>query len=62
MVDATPVALLVAWSTAKQLPDDSWVQVHGPVHSDTYNGQPLLLIQAQSVGIVTAPAQPYLYP
>jgi putative membrane protein len=62
VVDATPVALLVTWLRAKQLPDDSWVQVRGPVQSDTYDGQPLLLIQAQSVDIVTAPAVPYLYP
>jgi len=62
VVDATPVALLVWWPSAKQLPDDSWVQVSGPVHQDTYAGQPVLRIQAQNVAIVTAPAVPYLYP
>jgi uncharacterized repeat protein (TIGR03943 family) len=62
VVDATPVALLVMWPGAKQLPIDSWVHVRGPVHQDTYAGQPVLLIQAQSVDIVTAPAVPYLYP
>ena len=62
VVDATPVALLVTWPGAKQLADDSWVQVRGPVHQATFAGEPLLLIQAQRVDTVTTPAVPYLYP
>jgi uncharacterized repeat protein (TIGR03943 family) len=60
VADAFAIGMAVDWPEA--LPADTWVNVRGPVEVLTIQGQRLPLIRAESVTIVSAPDQPYLFP
>jgi uncharacterized repeat protein (TIGR03943 family) len=60
--DGFAVAMVGEWDQAATLEKDSWVLVKGTVQSITLNDQVVPLIQAESVQVVPAPEQPYLFP
>lgn len=60
--DGYAVAMIVEWPEAESLEKDTWVMVKGPAGILTLGGQNAPIITAESVEIVTAPDQPYLYP
>ncbi len=62
VADAAVVGLVVRWPDTLALEDDQWVEVSGKfAPSSLENWKPPILV-AESVSIVDAPAQPYLYP
>jgi uncharacterized repeat protein (TIGR03943 family) len=60
--DAFPLGIPVVWDDAKQLTDDTWVQVQGVVESIEINNMNIPLIRADSVQTISVPEQPYLFP
>ena len=60
--DAFPLGIPVVWDDAALLTDDTWVQVQGVVESIELNNVNIPLIRADSVEIIPAPDQPYLFP
>jgi putative membrane protein len=62
VADAAVVGLVVRWPDTLALEDDQWVEVSGKfAPSSLENWKPPILV-AESVSLVDAPAQPYLYP
>lgn len=59
VADAAGYTLPVQWSGAGALKQDSWVHIRGSIAS---SGDGTLLVQAASVDVVNAPANPYIYP
>ncbi|MCA2001698.1 MAG: TIGR03943 family protein [Chloroflexi bacterium] len=60
--DAFALGMVVEWEQAATLQQDAWTLVKGTVNSVTLNGRVVPLIEAESVQIVAAPEQPYLFP
>ncbi len=60
--DAFAIGMAVDWSGSANLPDNTWVNVKGPVDVLTIDGTKVPFIHAKSVTPVDAPEQPYLYP
>jgi putative membrane protein len=60
--DASSIGMIASWPDAKNLENDSWVLVKGPISSITLKGQVLPVIDAESVQSIPVPEQPYLYP
>lgn len=60
--DAYAIGLLVTWPQARELPQNGWVRVQGPL--ELYRSEQGLRagIRAETVTPVGEPAQPYLYP
>lgn len=61
VADANPVGLIVEFPDGDSLAADSWVQVNGRFSAQTFNGQTIPLLIAETVTAVDAPSQPYLY-
>jgi putative membrane protein len=61
VADAAPAGLIVRWPNATDLIDDQWVEVHGRLEAGQFNGRLMPILQAESVALTSAPAQPYLY-
>ncbi|WP_371807988.1 hypothetical protein [Brevibacillus sp. 7WMA2] len=47
--------------TAKEFKTDSWVKVEGTLGMTTFEGNELLVLQAQQISQVPAPKDPYVY-
>lgn len=62
VADAFALGMVVEWAGTDNLPTDSWVRVKGPVNLLDLDGQRLPLIRAESIQIVDAPDEPYLFP
>lgn len=62
VADASPLGMLVGWQDAGQLPDDEWVRVKGSIQTFSIDGEKVPGIAAESIEIIEAPDQPYLYP
>jgi putative membrane protein len=62
VADAMAIGMAVQSPDAKNLQDNTWVDVKGPVQSIEIGGQKLPLILAESVTQVNQPQQPYLFP
>ena len=60
--DLQDVGLVVAWPQAGTLAEDTWVRVQGAFQVQTFNGEPVPVLVAQSVEPVDQPKHPYLYP
>jgi putative membrane protein len=56
------IGMAVQSPDAKNLEDNTWVDVKGPVQSIEIGGQKLPLILVESVTQVNQPQQPYLFP
>ncbi|MEM7331326.1 MAG: TIGR03943 family protein [Chloroflexota bacterium] len=61
VADANPIGLIVATDDAPQLTADSWVQVTGKFQVQSFDGQMIPVLIADSITAVDAPSQPYLY-
>ena len=60
--DGFAIAMVGEWPQAATLEKDSWVLVKGTVETITLNDQAVPLIKADSVQVIPAPEQPYLFP
>lgn len=60
--DGFALAMAVEWPEAASLEQDAWVLVRGPVNSLKTDERTIPIIRAESIEIVPAPDQPYLYP
>ncbi|GIN99462.1 TIGR03943 family protein [Brevibacillus halotolerans] len=59
--DAQVSGVLVQSPTAKEFKTDSWVKVKGTLGLTTFEGNELLILQAQQISQVPAPKDPYVY-
>jgi uncharacterized repeat protein (TIGR03943 family) len=62
VADATPVGLLVRWSQAETLENDTWVQVSGRFELGHFEDEAIVILVAEAVTPISVPDQPYLYP
>ncbi|MEA4811754.1 MAG: TIGR03943 family protein [Anaerolineaceae bacterium] len=62
VADAFTVGMVVDWPNAAEISNDAWVKVKGSIDIQKVDSYKIPLIHAQSVEIITAPQQPYLYP
>ena len=62
VADAFAIGMAVDWPDSASLSENTWVNVKGTLDTVNIDGQKGPLIHAQSVNIVQAPDQPYLYP
>lgn len=60
--DAAPIGLIVQWPDGSELPDDEWVAVNGSLRVETFAGEKMPIVIAESVTITDIPERPYLYP
>lgn len=60
--DAAPIGLVVQWPNSAELPDDEWVTVKGPLRVETFAGEEMPIVIAESVTPTDIPERPYLYP
>jgi uncharacterized repeat protein (TIGR03943 family) len=60
--DGLAIGLVVNWDQASALTENTWVRVKGAVQPYELEGQPVPLIEADSVEVVEEPPQPYLFP
>jgi len=60
VADSQALGLPVAWDEA--LEADTWIHVSGSFRMDNFQGQPQPVIFPDSVEVIEAPDQPYLYP
>ena len=60
--DGLAIGMVVNWDQTSTLTENTWVRVKGAVEPYQLEGQPVPLIQADSVEIVQEPEQPYLFP
>lgn len=60
VADATPAAVLVRWPQHGDLKDGDWIRVGGRFREEAGAQAPVLM--ADTVELVPAPNQPYLYP
>lgn len=60
--DGFALAMVTEWPGAANLEQDTWVLVRGPVQAVEKDGRNIPVIQAETIEIVPAPDQPYLYP
>ena len=62
--DGYAAVMLVDWPESASLKEDTWVHVTGPVDKAYLGDDPqaIPLVKAESVEIVPAPKQPYLFP
>jgi putative membrane protein len=61
VADAAPVGLIVQWPESAALIDNQWVEVTGRLQAGEFDGRAMPLLIAETVTLVPAPAQPYLY-
>jgi len=62
VADAFAIGMVVQAPTGDAYPDNTWVNVKGPVQSIEVGGSKLPLIVSGSISPVQAPVQPYLFP
>jgi putative membrane protein len=62
VADAYAIGMIVHWSDAFDLPDNTWVRVQGMIEITESDGQRMPTIRALSVEEIPQPPQPYLYP
>ena len=60
--DGLAIGMVVNWDQTSTLTENTWVRVKGAVEPYQLEGQPVPLIQADSVEVVQEPEQPYLFP
>jgi uncharacterized repeat protein (TIGR03943 family) len=60
VADASAIGIPVHW--AEPLPQGEWVRVQGMFRTGEFRGDPMPILQADSVEIVAQPEHPYLYP
>jgi TIGR03943 family protein len=60
--DSMPYGLLTEWPEAYRLHPDQWVRVSGKLTTADFNGDEVLLLQAETVEEIEAPESPYVYP
>ncbi len=62
VADANAIGLPVVWADTASLPQGEWVHVRGMMQEGEFRGEPTALVHANSVEIIEAPQNPYLYP
>jgi putative membrane protein len=61
--DAFGVGMLVAWPGGQNLPMDTWVRVQGAMTVTEFDGEPTLMLKADSVDdTIGEPQIPYIFP
>jgi uncharacterized repeat protein (TIGR03943 family) len=60
--DAQPIGALVIHPEAGAVPVDAWVRVAGTLRAGTLDGSEQVVIEAESLERIEAPANRYLYP
>ncbi len=62
VADANAIGLPVVWADTDLLPQGEWVRVRGTMQTGEFRGETTALVYADSVEIIEAPQNPYLYP
>jgi uncharacterized repeat protein (TIGR03943 family) len=62
VADASAIGMMVQWSKAATLAQDSWVHVKGTFAVQTFDGQRTPILVADAVEPTSQPEHPYLYP
>jgi putative membrane protein len=62
VADAQPIGIVVEWSEAASLREDSWVRVNGIFEMRQLEGIDFPWLVAQTISLVDQPQNPYLYP
>lgn len=61
VADAAAIGLDVSWDGTGQPADNSWVRVRGKMRIDLIDERKIPRVEAESVDVVQAPEQPYLF-
>ncbi|WP_135554031.1 TIGR03943 family putative permease subunit [Paenibacillus cymbidii] len=60
--DASPFGVMIESAMNKSFANDTWVNVTGTIAKTTYNHKEIMVLHAESISKIAAPASAYIYP
>lgn len=60
--DAAPYGVLVHYDQANNYGEDEWLEVTGTLTQTNYQGNDIMMIEAETVSSIPTPDDPYVYP
>ncbi|WP_224723653.1 TIGR03943 family putative permease subunit [Paenibacillus vietnamensis] len=60
--DALPYGLMIEWPRATDYAQDEWVSVKGKLTTTSYMENEIIVLKAEKLERIEAPASPYVYP